>query len=77
MDVTPQREDALKHCTDMLMLIGPEWLGEPKRRLDQPRDWVRQEIAEAMRRGLRVVPVLLENATLPAERNRPFGPGGE
>lgn len=63
-------EKALAACSVMLVLIGPQWLDMPDhkrggRRLDQPDDWIRQEIATALRRDVRVVPVLLEGATLP------------
>ncbi|MFD0021211.1 toll/interleukin-1 receptor domain-containing protein [Streptomyces sp. NPDC058382] len=65
-------------CELMCVLIGPGWLdarGEDGvRLLDRPHDWVRLEIATALRAGNRVVPVLLGDATtlpdasvLPAE----------
>lgn len=71
LDFTAQLAEALSHCAVMLVLIGPEWLPALKRRLDQPQDWVREEIAGALQRGIRVVPVLVENATLPAEADLP------
>lgn len=62
---------ALASCAMMLVLIGPKWLditdAQGRRRLDDPADWVRQEIAAALRRGIRVVPVLVEDTPLPAE----------
>jgi len=63
-------EKALAACSVMLVLIGPQWLDMPDRkhggrRLDQADDWIRQEVATALRRDVRVVPVLLEGATLP------------
>ncbi|MEU8700903.1 toll/interleukin-1 receptor domain-containing protein [Streptomyces sp. NPDC048680] len=65
-------------CELMCVLIGPGWLdarGEDGvRLLDRAHDWVRLEIATALRAGNRVVPVLLGDATtlpdasvLPAE----------
>ncbi|WP_308294460.1 toll/interleukin-1 receptor domain-containing protein [Streptomyces sp. RKAG290] len=65
-------------CELMCVLIGPGWLdarGEDGvRLLDRDHDWVRLEIATALRAGNRVVPVLLGDATplpeasaLPAE----------
>ena len=52
----------------MLALIGPAWLGEDAapdggRRIDAEHDWVRREIAEGLRHGNRVVPVLLGDGT--------------
>jgi hypothetical protein len=69
-------EKALAACSVMLVLIGPQWLAMPDhkrggRRLDQPDDWIRQEIATALRRDVRVVPVLLEGATLPEAAELP------
>ena len=63
-------EKALAACSVMLVLIGPQWLDMPDRkrggrRLDQADDWIRQEIATALKRDVRVVPVLLEGALLP------------
>ncbi|WP_406091625.1 toll/interleukin-1 receptor domain-containing protein [Streptomyces sp. NBC_01013] len=54
-------------CEVMCVLIGPGWLdlrGEDGvRLLDRDHDWVRVEIATALRAGNRVVPVLLGDAT--------------
>lgn len=62
-------EKALGACVVMLVLIGPQWLDARDeaglRRLDLPGDWTRQEVAKALRRGIPVVPVLLESAALP------------
>jgi len=69
LDFTQSLEKALRSCVVMLVLIGPRWLdirdGQGQRRLDQPGDWIRQEIASALERDVRVIPVLLEGATLP------------
>ncbi len=55
-------------CELMCVLIGPGWLdarGEDGMRLlDRAHDWVRVEIATALRAGNRVVPVLLGDATM-------------
>ncbi|WUW24258.1 toll/interleukin-1 receptor domain-containing protein [Streptomyces sp. NBC_01463] len=55
-------------CELMCVLIGPNWLGlrdeSGVRLLDREHDWVRVEIATALRAGNRVVPVLLGEATL-------------
>ena len=66
----------LDRCTVMLALIGPGWehlLDEHtrERRLDQSGDWVRMEIAAALRRDIRVIPVLIDRPRLPAERDLP------
>lgn len=54
-------------CEVMLALIGPDWLdavdGSGQRLIDRPGDWVRTEIATAVRKGNLVIPVLLGDAT--------------
>ncbi len=62
-------EKALSGCAVMVVLIGPLWLDvkDPRgrRRLEQEGDWIRLEIATALRRGIRVVPVMVEDTPLP------------
>lgn len=59
----------------LLVLIGPRWLtltgtaGE--RRVDNPGDFVRREIEAAFLAGIRVIPVLLNDAALPQKRDLP------
>ncbi|MFD7657070.1 AAA family ATPase, partial [Actinosynnema sp. NPDC059797] len=43
------------------------------RRLDEPGDWVRYEVATALASGVRVIPVLLDGAEPPAEADLPPG----
>jgi hypothetical protein len=60
---------ALAECSVMLVLIGPQWLdvrdAHGRRRIDVATDWTRQEIATALARNVRVVPVLTGDASLP------------
>jgi hypothetical protein len=55
-------------CELMLVLIGPAWLDiradDGMRLVDREHDWVRTEIATALRAGNRVVPVLLGDDTM-------------
>lgn len=46
----------------VVVVIGRRWLGELERRLSQQEDWVRWEIAEALRRGKRTIPLLVDGA---------------
>ena len=59
----------------LLVLIGDEWAhmtGEDgRRRLEDPHDFVRLEVASALARGVTVVPVLVEGATMPATDDLP------
>ncbi len=57
-------------CEVLLALIGPGWIDAADaatgaRRLDNPSDFVRIEIGEALARDIPVVPVLLDGAPLP------------
>jgi hypothetical protein len=65
----------LRACSVLVVVIGPRWLtltnAAGKRRIDDPRDWIRREIAEALSGGLWVVPVLTGGAALPAETDLP------
>jgi hypothetical protein len=59
-------ETQLDAAKVVLVLIGTKWLEELKRRLTKEKtDFHRVEIATALRRGKRVIPVLLKGATLP------------
>jgi hypothetical protein len=69
-------ETRLRECQVFLALIGREWLDATdaagRRRLDQAHDYVRLEIAGALGRpGVRVIPVLIEGATMPAPEALP------
>jgi hypothetical protein len=67
--------DAIKACGVMVVLIGPQWATlaneEGRRRLDEPGDYVRFEVRTALRRGIRVIPVLVEGARPPRQRELP------
>ncbi|MBL8342919.1 MAG: TIR domain-containing protein [Rubrivivax sp.] len=63
---------ALGRVAVVLVLIGPHWAdAEGCRRLAQPADWVRRELLAALQRDVRIVPVLLGKAALPAAGDLP------
>ena len=67
-------EQAVGACNVLLALIGPQWLtmtDEGRRRLDDPDDLVRLEIEAALERKVRVIPVLVEGASMPRARDLP------
>ena len=69
-------ESRLAECRVFIAMIGREWLdardSEGRRRLDQPHDYVRLEIITALdRRDVRVIPVLIEGATMPPVESLP------
>jgi hypothetical protein len=68
-------ESAVGQCDAMLVLIGGGWLTVAKEgvknRLFEPRDYVRMEIEAALGREIPVVPVLAEEAEMPAAEEMP------
>jgi TIR domain-containing protein len=68
-------QERLASCDLMLALIGPGWLHAKddagSRRLDNPADFVRQEIATALKRNIPVTPVLLQGAQVPNQADLP------
>ena len=68
-------EDAVGSCQVLLALIGDHWLDitDPTghRRLDDPNDFVRLEIEAALRRDVRVIPILVGRAPLPSSEQLP------
>jgi hypothetical protein len=60
---------AVQSCSVLLAVIGRQWLTaaaeDGRRRLDDRGDFVRMEIEMALRRNVRVIPVLVDEARLP------------
>ena len=82
VDNMPAGVDFVKHlnkqveCCDLfLCAVGPNWLSakdeDGHRRLDQPDDYVRVEIAAALNRDIPVIPVLIDGARVPKARELP------
>jgi len=74
-DFTKAIERAVNSVDAMVVVIGRQWLActdkHGRRRVDNPEDWVRVEVAAALRRGIYVLPVLVDGATLPFEEELP------
>jgi WD40 repeat protein len=67
-------EETIGRCDALVAVIGRDWLRaehEGVRRLEDPEDWVRLEIVNALRRRIRVVPVLVQGALMPAPLDLP------
>jgi hypothetical protein len=66
---------AVSSCEVLLAVIGPRWLAatdaDGRRRLDDPDDLVRLEIAAALERDIRVIPILIEGAAMPRRQQLP------
>jgi hypothetical protein len=76
LDFVDAINSRLRECRVFLAIIGREWLDAKDaaghRRLDQSHDYVRLEIAAALARSdVRVIPVLIEGATMPAPEALP------
>ncbi|SES13433.1 toll/interleukin-1 receptor domain-containing protein [Lentzea albida] len=69
VDHRPALEEGVRHCRVLLVVIGPHW---NVKALWEDDDWVRREIAEALRLRKRVIPVLFGKGTrLPDEDSLP------
>jgi hypothetical protein len=77
LDFAEVLENEVKSCDVLVALIGRQWLNikdaAGKRRLDNPEDFVRIEVAAALRRRIRVIPVLLDGVTMPRSADLPHG----
>jgi hypothetical protein len=69
-------EEQVAQCDVMLVVIGRNWLNAEApngvRRLDDPDDFVRFEIAAGLaREGVRVIPILVDGASVPKTTELP------
>jgi hypothetical protein len=73
-------EENVKMCDVFLAVIGKRWLrivdSEGRRRLDNELDWVRLEIAAALKHGKTVIPCLIDGARMPRVKDVPEELGG-
>jgi len=80
-DSIPYGVDFREHIKQMIdqskvlvAMIGPDWVGRRRhrgRRIDDPGDFVRIEIAYALNRKLPIIPVLVNNAQMPSPEQLP------
>jgi hypothetical protein len=75
IDFVDTIEQAVGCCEVLVVVIGREWLhladASGHRRLDNPSDFVRLEIAAALERNIRIIPVLVEDAVMPRPEELP------
>ncbi|MFZ5818762.1 MAG: SUMF1/EgtB/PvdO family nonheme iron enzyme [Chloroflexota bacterium] len=75
LDFVEVLQNAVQSCDALAALIGRNWLDARDeaggRRLDNPEDFVRVEIAAALERGIRVIPVLVDGAPIPRASDLP------
>ena len=74
-DFVAHLNSQMAECDVILVIIGPNWLGVKDdsggRRLDDPDDFVAIEIAAALARDIRVIPVLVDGARMPKASELP------
>jgi hypothetical protein len=70
VDFVKAIEEAVAAVDVLICVMGPEWSTitdeSGKRRLDDPNDFIRLEVATALKRDIQVIPVLVKRATLPS-----------
>lgn len=75
LDFVEQIQNAVQSCDVLIAVIGKNWVNmqdeEGHRRLDNPNDFVRVEIQEALERNIPVVPLLVGGAGMPKARDLP------
>ena len=75
VDFVAAIDQQIKVCDYFLAVVGPGWLDARdtagQRRLDNPNDYVRLEIEAALRRDIRVVPILVDGAKMPSPDRLP------
>jgi hypothetical protein len=68
-------ETTVAKCDVLIGVIGNNWLTSKDdhgdRRIENPEDFVRMEIATALKREIRVIPVLVDGALMPRSTDLP------
>lgn len=76
-DFVDSLQEAVQRCDVLLAVIGRDWSSAANEngelRLFQPDDYVRIEIAAALDRGVRVIPLLIDGAPIPRVDQLPEG----
>ncbi len=66
---------AVASCNALIAVIGEDWLTATdtagRRRLDDPQDFLHLEVTTALNRNIRVIPVLVGEATMPRADDLP------
>ncbi|MEA5447629.1 toll/interleukin-1 receptor domain-containing protein [Leptolyngbya sp. CCNP1308] len=65
--ITPHTKEILAKCSALLVLIGRHWL----RKNDGSLDYVIEEIKEALRIGLPIIPLFFDGAQMPSSAEIP------
>jgi hypothetical protein len=74
VDFREHIKQTLQRAKVVVAIIGPEWSGGKdlsNRRIDDPTDFVRLEVASALENGIPIIPVLVNNTPMPEAKNLP------
>src|SRR5512139_3986869 len=74
VDFHDHLQEILADCGALLVVVGKGWRSQRKGqapRIMDPDDWVRIEVETALDRGIPVVPLLIDGATLPTRDQLP------
>ena len=74
VDFREHIKQTLQRAKVVIAIIGPEWCGGrdlSNRRIDDPTDFVRLEVASALENGIPIIPVLVNNTPMPEAKNLP------
>src|SRR5213082_690034 len=74
VDFREHIKSTLRRAKVIVAIIGPDWAGandKSGRRIDDPSDFVRLEIASALETGIPIIPVLVNNTPMPEAKNLP------
>jgi hypothetical protein len=74
VDFREHIKQTLQRAKVVVAIIGPEWSGGQElsnRRIDDPTDFVRLEVASALENGIPIIPVLVNNAPMPEAKSLP------
>lgn len=68
-------DEAIQSCDVFICTIGRYWLeaknNDGSRRLENPNDFVRHEIATALQKRIRIIPILVHSARVPTKSELP------
>ncbi len=75
LDFAEAIERAIESSEVLIAVIGKNWItatdAAGQKRLENPDDYVRTEIATGLQRNIRVIPLLIQGATMPSARELP------
>lgn len=75
LDFVEQIDTQIAQCHVVLAVIGTHWLAdkdqEGRKRLDDANDFVRLELASALKRNIPLIPILVDGAAMPSEQDLP------